>query len=401
MRILMTAGEVSGDRQASFLAREILRQNPAVRLYGTGGEMMRDAGVEIAVQTSQYGSVGIQESLRFVRPLRRTLHTLRTLVRDEPPDLAVLVDNEGFNGVFARFLHREGIPFVYYFPPQVWLWGEWRAKRIARHARIIFPAFRPEAEIYRREGGRVEWYGHPLLDIVRIRQNPADVLRGIGLNPSRTTIGLMPGSRHQEIEELCDPILGAAKIILRHHPDMQFILPLAAAHLRGAVEQELHKAEMQDRIAVVSDHIYEHLSLCTLLILSSGTATLEGALLGIPMVAAYRVSPVTFAIGKIVVKSRFIAMPNILLNGRVIPEVIQEEVTSERLATIALEILSDPARRSAMSEQLRRAGSILGHSGTIKRVARSILREAAEVREDHEDGRRSMVESSAQWSESP
>ncbi len=372
----MTAGEVSGDRQAAHLAREMRLQNPLVRLYGTGGEMMRQAGVDIVVQTSQYGSVGVQESLRFVKPLRQTLRQIRSLVRDEPPDIAVLVDNEGFNGVLARFLHSEGIPFIYYFPPQVWLWGEWRARRIARQAQMIIPAFLPEAEIYRREGGRVEWYGHPLLDIVRLREDPVEAFRRVGLDPTLEAIGLMPGSRYQEIEELSAPILGAAKIILRQYPDLQLLLPLAAPHLRAAIEQKIREANLSGRITIVTEYVYECLSRCKLLLLSSGTATLEGALLGVPMVAAYRVSPITYVIGRRVVKSRFIAMPNILLNQEVIPEVLQDSVTAERLGALSLKILGDPPLASSIRERLRLTRNSLGAEGVIRQVASSVLREA-------------------------
>jgi len=376
----MAAGEVSGDRHASHLAREMLYQDPSIRLYGTGGEMMRAAGVEVIEQTAQYGSVGIQESIRFVKPLRRALRTIQTLVRNETPDLAVLVDNEGFNGVLARFLHREGIPFIYYFPPQVWLWGEWRARRIARSARMIFPAFFPEAEIYRREGGHVEWYGHPLLDIVGVRANPADIFRSLGLDASQRTIALMPGSRHQEIAELCNPILGAARLIIKQHPDIQLILPLAAPHLRSGIEHRIREAGLSSHVVIVTEHVYECLSRCTLVILSSGTATLEAALLGVPMVAAYRVSPITFAIGRAVVKTRFIAMPNILLNGPVVPEVIQDGVTPERLASLALDILDNPANHSRISNQLRQVRNILGSGRVIPRVAAAILKETSSVR---------------------
>jgi len=377
LRVLMTAGEVSGDRQAARLASEMLRVAPSLTLYGTGGEMMRAAGVHITAQTAQYGSVGIQESLRFVTPLRRVLRHIKELVSSDPPDLAVLVDNEGFNGMVARYLFRTGIPFVYYFPPQVWLWGEWRARRISRQARLIIPAFRPEADIYTREGGRVEWHGHPLLDIVRVRRDPAEVFRSLGLSTSHRTVGIMPGSRSQEIDELCEPILGAVHIFLRRFPSLQFIMPVAASHLKDGIERQIMRAGLSHRITMISEDVYECLSMCDLLVLSSGTATLEGSLLGIPMVAAYRVSPVTFAIGKRVVKSRYIAMPNILLDEPVIPEVIQERVTADRLASLGLKILCDPEASERMRGQLGRIRGILGSEGVIGRVAASILQEAS------------------------
>src|SRR5436309_3103863 len=127
-KIFIAAGEVSGDRQAAYLAKAIVRENGAVHIYGAGGEKMREAGVDIRVQTSHLGCVGLQESLSHIRPLREILEQLRVLLRTERPDLAVLVDNEGFNGLLSKFLHKEGIPFIYYFPPQVWFWGEWRAR---------------------------------------------------------------------------------------------------------------------------------------------------------------------------------------------------------------------------------------------------------------------------------
>jgi lipid-A-disaccharide synthase len=143
LRIFMAAGEVSGDRQAAHLARALLRQNPNVTLYGSGGDRMREAGVDIRVHTSRYGSVGFQESLRFIRPLRRVMGELRSLLRLEPPDIAVLVDNEGFNGLLARFLHKEGIPFIYYFPPQVWIWGMYDAYKNAERLNAQSAAKQP------------------------------------------------------------------------------------------------------------------------------------------------------------------------------------------------------------------------------------------------------------------
>lgn len=371
----MTAGEVSGDRQAAHLAAAILRQNPRVQLYGSGGERMLEAGVDIRIHTSHYGSVGFQESLRFVRPLRRVMTQLRHLVRTEPPDLAVLVDNEGFNGLLARFLHREGIPFVYYLPPQVWFWGEWRARSIAERATAIIPAFRAEAEIYAQAGGRVEWHGHPLLDIVRPEVAPEMAFSRLGLEPSRRTIAIMPGSRFQEIEQLAEPMLQSVKIIRQHYPGLQVILPLAAPHLLLPIQTALERANMRNDVTLVQSGVYSVLSKCSLVLLASGTATLEAALLGVPMVVAYRVAPVTYLIGRQLVRSRFIAMPNILLDEAVVPELIQHEVTSTRLAEEALAILSDDERTERLRHKLGMIRPMLGRPGVFDRAARFLLKE--------------------------
>ena len=340
---------------------------------------MREAGVDIRIQTSHYGSVGFQESLRFVRPLRHVMTELRHLIHTEPPDLAVLVDNEGFNGLLAKFLHKEGIPFVYYLPPQVWFWGEWRAKRIAERATAIIPAFQAEAEIYKREGGRVQWFGHPLIDIVRPDAEPESVLTSLRLDPSRQTIAIMPGSRFQELEQLTAAMLNAVRIIKRRHPQLQIVLPLAAPHLLPTLNAEIQRAGMTDEVTIVEKHVYNALSRCSLLILASGTATLEGALLGVPMVAAYRVAPISYLIGRQLVKSRFIAMPNILLDERAVPEIIQHDVTPERLAMEALMILENEDLAEEMRSKLQLIRSMLGIPGVLGRAADFLLREAESV----------------------
>ncbi|MBI1807837.1 MAG: hypothetical protein HYR76_12385, partial [Ignavibacteria bacterium] len=275
LKIFFAAGEVSGDRQAAYLAHAILSQNPNVELFGSGGEKMREAGIDIRIQTSHLGSVGFQESIQYLRPLRAILSQLRAMLRAESPDLAVLVDNEGFNGLLAKFLYNVGIPFIYYFPPKVWLWGEWRAKAIAKRATAVIPAFPAEQEIYRREGARVHWFGHPLLDIVKTEGNPDTVLSHEGLDPNRPLLAIMPGSRFQELQELTAAMLGAARIIKEQIPRVQIILPLAAPHLLPALEVEIARAGMTDRVTIINKHVYTCLSRCQVVLLSSGTATVE------------------------------------------------------------------------------------------------------------------------------
>ncbi len=381
IKIFLAAGEVSGDRQAAFLAEALWKQDPSLHLFGSGGERMRQAGVDLRVTTSHFGSVGFQESLRYLRPLRAVLSDLRILLRDERPDLAVLVDNEGFNGVLARFLYKNDIPFTYYFPPQVWFWGEWRARAIARRARLIIPAFEPELAIYRREGGNVEWFGHPLLDIVKLRIRPEVAFAKRWLDPSRPTIALMPGSRFQELEQLTPPMLSAAQLIRKEYANVQIIIPVAAPHLRPLLKSQLLAAGMADQVTLVTDDVYECLSLCSCALLSSGTATLEVALLGVPMVACYRVTPLTFFLGRQLVKSRFIAMPNILLNEAIVPELLQEQVTAERLAKEALSILGHRATADAMRSNLQRIRPLLGTEGVLWRVADAVHQTALAARQ--------------------
>ncbi|MDB6109605.1 MAG: Lipid-A-disaccharide synthase [Pedosphaera sp.] len=373
----MAAGEVSSDRQAGHLARKLLLQRGDAQLFGCGGGAMQGAGVDVRVETAQYGCIGMQESARFSKPLHRAMSDISTLVRSEKPDLAVLVDSEHFNGHVASFLNQQRIPFVYYFPPQVWLWGRWRARAVAKRSRLIIPAFLAEVDIYRSKGGRVQWCGHPLLDLVKPEADHEKIFREFGLDPSLPTMAIMPGSRAQELEELAPSLLAAARQIKQRHPQLQLILPVAAPHLLTRLQQEIAAAQLTADIKIIDQHVYTCLSRCEVVMLSSGTATLEVALLGVPMVVAYRVKPLTYFVARRVVSTRFIAMPNILLDEPIVPELIQKDLTVERLVAETVQILENPERRTWMRKHLRRIPPLLGTQGAISRAASLVLDEAS------------------------
>lgn len=375
LKIFMAAGEVSADRHGACLAKAILEQRSNTRLFGSGGEQMRAAGVDVAVQTAQLGYVGLQEAFRVFRPIRQAVKTLRHLIDVERPDMAVLVDGEGFSGPLASHLQARGIPFIYYFAPQVWFWGRWRARSIARKASLIIPAFQAEAEIYSRYGGRVAWLGHPLRELVKPETDTDKALASHGLDGSRRTVALMPGSRLQEIESFAPTLLDAARTLKLRHPDLQFILPLATRHFLPALVQKVDRAGLGQDIKIVDRDIYACLSCCELALLSSGTATLEAALLGIPMVAFYRLKPLTYLLAKQLVSTRFIAIPNILLNAPVVPELVQHDFTTERLVKSAREILEDKHRAQTIREHLACIAPLLGKPGVLSRAAATVLRE--------------------------
>jgi lipid-A-disaccharide synthase len=381
----MAAGEVSGDRQGAHLAGAILKLGPDTILYGTGGEQMQAAGVDVRVLTVRYGCVGIQESIRYLRPLRRVMGTLRRLIRSERPDLAVLIDNEGFNGVLARYLRRQGIPFISYFPPQIWLWKRRVSRTFVEDSTAIISAFPAEAEAYRQQGARVAWFGHPLLDVVRLESDAPEIVRSLGLDPAARTVCLMPGSRAQEIAHLARPMLGAIRLLKERHPDLQLVLPLAAPHLREPIQAALLDTAMESQVTVVDRHHYACLSQSALALTASGTATLEIALLGIPMVVAYRVAPLTGFLARRLLKVPFIAMPNILLDEAVVPEFLQQDVTAERFASEALGILENPGRAAAIRQKLAGVRSRLGQPGAVEKAAALVLNEAAR-RKDHSSG---------------
>ncbi|BCU76039.1 lipid-A-disaccharide synthase [Luteolibacter sp. LG18] len=374
LKMFLSAGEVSGDYQAAQLARTLQRIHPGVELVGYGGDHMRSAGVEIRCDTAGWGYVGLQESLRFLPEMKRARARLAELLKAERPDLVVLVDGEAFNERLVAVLRRERIPFVHYFVPQVWFWGRWRARRIARQSSLVIPAFPKELEIFRRCGARAEWYGHPLLDLVEKSKDP-------GLIPGdedRRPVALMPGSRVQEIESHAPTLIAAAKRLRQMDPGMKFLLPVAAKHLRAPLLRMIESADMTHAIELRPGWSERVVPKCRLALVASGTATLETALAGVPMVVFYKVRRLTFWAAKLLVKTRFVAMPNILLDEAVVPELLQENFTVDSIVQEASSILGDSVRAAEMRRNLARIPAVLGGQGAIERAAWALVHLTAE-----------------------
>ena len=377
LRILMAAGEVSGDMQGGFLAKALRARDETLFLYGSGGPKMKAAGVDLRIDATQFSTVGVLEAVRFVAPLRRVLRHLQSIIRADRPDAAILIDNHGFNLMLARFLKKEKIPVIYYFPPQAWVASCLFAGGIARNTDLIISSFETEAAIYRRHGGRAVSLGHPLLDIAKPGPNPSEVLARLGLDASRPLMALMPGSRSQEVERLAGPMFGAATIIQRRMPGMQFLLPVASPQLKPRLQEIREQVGCSAEICYLEEEIYTCLSRCDLVMTTTGTSTLEAALLGVPMVAAYRLHPISVWLGRMFASTRYVAMPNLLLNEYVVPEILQRAVTADRLAEAALEILDSPGRQAAMRARFRELPGMLGEVGVLDRVAELILSEVS------------------------
>ncbi len=381
MKILMMAGEVSGDYQGSFLAEALRAREPRIELFGTGGRHMREAGVEISHETTHLSSVGLLEPVRHLLPLQGVYRNIRSLVRERRPDLVVLIDNQGFNLAVGRALKSAGLPVVYYFPPQIWVAAFLFARSVARISNLVISAFPREADIYRqRYGANAVCYGHPLLDIVRPGEDGADALRRVGLDPAAPVIGLMPGSRTQEIKELGRAMLEAGRIIRGRYPSMQFVLPVASEHARRQLEPLLERSAIAGSVALIDRDVYACLSRCEMVLTCSGTATLELALLKVPMVVAYRLDPFSHRVARLLAMTPYAAMPNVLLGEQVVPEIIQHRITGEHFAERALEFLDQPWRARAARDRLAEIPAHLGAAGAVTRSADRILEEAAKAR---------------------
>ena len=371
--ICLVTAEVSGDQLAARLANALWQLAPEVRLVGAGGAAMRQAGIDLAVETTDLSFVGAFAPLPYLRQMLLRYRRIQELLRSSCPDLVVLIDSEFLNRHLARWLRRRGVPVVFFFPPSVWLWGRWRLRAVAPLARRVISAFREEAEIYASAGVDTVWVGHPLLDAVEPGEDAALALRGVGLDPARPLVVLMPGSRRQEITHLSPALLGAARLLQERDPALQFALPVASEALRADIERRVRASGVRD-IALYEPRSYAVLSRARVVLQCSGTATLEVALLGIPAVIAYRCIPLEYFVGRyLVIEARFIGMVNILLGEMVQPEFFQRDVDAEHLAAEAWSLLTDERRRQSIVQRLAKLPDVLGARGAFDRAARAVL----------------------------
>jgi lipid-A-disaccharide synthase len=372
LTICLVAGDVSGDQNGGRLARALLDLKPGLRLIGVGGAALRRNGVEVAVDSTGVSTIGPPDSFQAARLLIRVWRGTRFLIRTARPNLVVLIDAETLNVMLARWLHARGIPVVFFFPPQVWFWGRWRLPLVVPLATKVLSAFREEAEIYSAAGANSLWVGHPLRDAVRINEDPAEALRKIGLTPDRPLVVVMPGSRQQEVRDLCEPMIGAAKLLQQRDPTLQFAIPLAGEELRTELETRVRRSTLHS-IVTYKPESYAVLSRARVVLQCSGTATVEVGLLGIPSVIAYRCRPLYYSVGRRLMRVKFIGMVNILLDELVQPEFFQKNVDAVHLANEVWSLVTNETRRREIQARLARLPEALGPVGAMRRAARAVM----------------------------
>jgi lipid-A-disaccharide synthase len=366
-RILLVAGEASGDLHAADLVTALREHLPDVEVLGLGGERLREAGMRTVADSSEVATVGVTEAAGRLRKIVRTYRELAHILREDPPDLCVLVDFPEFNLRLARVAKRAGVPVLYYIGPQVWAWRRGRVRKIARRVDRLAVVFPFEPPLYEPALPGVEFVGHPLLDRVRVTRSREETFARYGLDPARRLVVLLPGSRPKEIEKLLPPLLDAARRLARED-GCQFALALAHTLARADVEARLVGSGVP--VPVVEDDTYNLVAASDLALVSSGTATLECALLECPMVIVYRLAPVSWVLARLLVRGvSWVGMPNIVAGHEVVPELLQGQATGERIAAAAQGILRDPARRATIVEELRGVRRSLGRGGAAGRAA--------------------------------
>jgi lipid-A-disaccharide synthase len=364
---MIIAGEASGEMYGARLVEEARRINPALSFLGMGGARMREAGVEILVDSSDMAVVGLVEVIAHFGVIRRAYTTLRTVIRNNPPELLILIDYPDFNLLLARAAKKAGVKVLYYISPQVWAWRESRVYKIARlvdHMAVVFPF---EVPYYEKTGLPVTFVGHPLVDMVKPSMSKSDACRSCGLDPSRQVAGLFPGSRKGEVKRLFPVILETAKLLLQRFPDLQFVLPVASSLADNDLQQQVDESGIP--VILVNGRVHDVIQACDAILTVSGTVTMEIALLGTPMVIIYKVSPLTYQIGRHFIKVDHIGICNIVSGERVVPELTQYDTEPGKIADEMSRMLSDKEYAEGIRRKLQMVRSLLGDSGASRRVA--------------------------------
>jgi lipid-A-disaccharide synthase len=369
-RVMISCGEPSGDLYAGALASALRRQAPDVDVFGFGGPRLAAAGGTLLGSYEGLAVTGLSEVLRT---LPRTWRMYRQLIDEAErrrPDVLVAIDFADFNFRLGQALHSRGIPVVYYIGPQLWAWRPGRMQVIKRFVDRVLVIFPFEQALYERAGVPVEFVGHPLIDLVDRHQTRAALLTQHGLSHDARTIALLPGSRHNEVASTLPTLLDACGRLREAEPDLQFLLARApglpdesfeAAHRRH-LPLGVHQGDT-DAVLAASDVV----------ITASGTATVQTALHGKPMVIVYRLSPLTYRLGRPFVKVDTFGMVNLIAGRRVVPELIQDEFTAERVCTETLRFLRDSAYADEVRGHLAGVVQALGGAGASERAAAAVL----------------------------
>ncbi|MDI7258371.1 MAG: lipid-A-disaccharide synthase [Thermodesulfobacteriota bacterium] len=370
-KIMLVAGEVSGDLHGAHLVEAIHQIDPEIEFFGVGGEGLKRKGMKLLYHSHSLAVVGITEVFLKIRPILRALKGLKQSLERERPDLLILIDFPDFNLRLAKMAHHLRIPVLYYISPQIWAWRPGRVKLIARLVKKVVVLFPFEVPIYEAAGVDVEWAGHPLLDIVEPTLSKEEALRQFGLDPERRTIGLLPGSRIHEIKRLLPELLASAHLLQKEMPDLQFIIPLAPGISQETLSPYLKKNPVP--VKVVEGRTYDVMNLSDLLITASGTATLEGAILGKPMIILYKVSFPSYLIGRALIQVDHIGLVNLVAEKKIAPELIQQDITPQRITEEAVRILRDPILYQRITEAMAGVRERLGQPGAAERVAHIVI----------------------------
>jgi lipid-A-disaccharide synthase len=365
---MIVAGETSGDLLGSHVIEAIKAKQPNAIFFGMGGERMRQAGLECLVSAEDMAIVGITEVFKQLGKILQNLKKLKIALKERKPDSLILIDYPDFNMRLARFASRQTTKVIYYVSPQIWAWRSHRIhalKRDVDHMAVLFPF---EQKLYQQANVPATVVGHPLTLDVPQNLSRTVARQRLGYQTGDLIIGLMPGSRHQEVKGLLSEFVKSAQKIQARHPRAKFILPLAPH-----IPQDLLNPTQDLDIQITKTKHFESIKACDLILCASGTATLEVALLGIPMIIAYRVTTLSYWIGKLLIKTPYIGLCNIVANQLICPELIQKDANAEQISQAALLLLENKSSYRKTCQQLQRTREHLGQQVNLDRLVKLCL----------------------------
>jgi lipid-A-disaccharide synthase len=369
-RVMLIVGEASGDVHGAHLVKALSCREPRLTFFGVGGEQLKQTGFEALFDVSEIAGMGFVELAGNLSNIWRAYCSLRRAIRDQRPDLLVLIDFPEFNLRLAKWAKKLGIPVLYYISPQIWAWRQGRVRQIARyvdHMAVVFPF---EVPFYENRKVKVSFVGHPLLDIVRSRVPRETALTQLALDAAKRTIAILPGSRREEVSHHL-PVLLDAAVQLSKHSEVQFLVIRASTVGRQEIELALKRVPLN--IPIVEDQRYEALNACDLAWTASGTVTLETALLLKPMIVVYRLSWLTYALARMLVKIKHVGIVNIMAGKEIVPELIQSDFTAAGVVKKTRSLLENRDLQDKIVRKLIAVREKLGTPGAADRVAEIAL----------------------------
>ena len=371
--LLIVAGESSGDTYGAALISEIKRADPDCRIYGIGGEKMHRTGMEIVHDITEMAVVGFVEVIRNFSKFRNIFVEMVKLARDRRPDAVILIDYPGFNLRYAKKLKQLGLKVIYYISPQVWAWHKSRVRQIRRNVDKMIVIFPFEEAFYRRHSVEATFVGHPMIDWLKPTMPREQLCQTLGVDPDAKIVGLLPGSRENEMKRLLPVMLDAAKLIAEKIDEVTFLLPPASESLKAAAARLIKERPDKVDIRIWQGNVYDVMNYADAAMVCSGTATLETGCFGTPMVVLYKINPLTYFIAKRLVTVPNIGMINLMAETEIVKELVQTDATPENIANEIIKLLTDQVYHDQLSQKLLDVKERLGSPGASGRVAGEIL----------------------------
>ena len=368
--LIIVAGEASGDAHAACLVDAIKHLNPNITFSGLGGEQMASSGVKLYADLTKIAVIGFIEVLKHYSEFKKLFDLILVKARETNAKAVILVDYPGFNLKLAKKLKKMGIKVIYYISPQVWAWNEKRVELIKNVVDKMIVLFEFEKEFYAKKGLDVVYVGHPLVDEAKANETRDSVMEETGLEKSKKTIALLPGSRQKEITRLLPVMINAAKNLYQKNQDLQFLILKASTISDNLLNKYLSK---DFPIKILNNRSYDGINASDFCLVASGTATLEVAIFDKPMVVIYKTSFLTWALAKLLIKIPYIGLVNVVAQKKVVPECVQLDATEIKIVSETISILSDPIKTKSIKSDLTKVKNALGAPGASMRAAKEIL----------------------------